>query len=317
MNTSTDHCKNQDDERSSADLIGELERSTSSAQDNLSDFLAKFESEIDQILDLALQEDIRTGDITANSTIPETLLGTADLLLKEPATVAGLCLFGRVMKKCDSESSFESFVEEGAVIKQEKIPYTIARISGKARALLTAERTALNILQRTCGIATMTKQFASLAAPHGIEILDTRKTTPGLRIIEKWAVKAGGGTNHRFGLYDKILIKDNHIAIAGGINPAVNAVRKANPGQPVEVEVTNTDQLKEALALSVEHIMLDNMSPDQIRQSIELINRRAYVEVSGGVKLTNLEQYLIPGVNGISIGALTHSVKNIDISLEF
>ncbi len=280
-------------------------------------FFQKHAPQINMIIENALNEDISTGDITANSIVPADQECSADVVLKEAATVAGLHVFALVMTKCDPDSEFEAFVREGETIAAEKIPFTVARVSGKARAILSAERTALNLLQRMSGIATMTKHFAASASPLNIEILDTRKTTPGLRLIEKWAVTLGGGTNHRFGLYDKILIKDNHIAIAGGITNAVQKARTSNPGMPVEVEVTNLEQLNEALGLSVEHIMLDNMSPEQIKKSVELIKGRAYIEVSGGVCLDNLRQYLIEGVSGISIGALTHSVKNIDISLEF
>lgn len=280
-------------------------------------YFQKHAPQINMIIENALNEDISTGDITANSIVPADQECSADVVLKEAATVAGLHVFALVMTKCDPDSKFEAFVREGETIAAEKIPFTVARVSGKARAILSAERTALNLLQRMSGIATMTKHFAAYASPINIEILDTRKTTPGLRLIEKWAVTLGGGTNHRFGLYDKILIKDNHIAIAGGITNAVQKARTGNPGMPVEVEVTNLEQLNEALGLSVEHIMLDNMSPEQIKKSIELIKGRAYIEVSGGVCLDNLGQYLIEGVSGISIGALTHSVKNIDISLEF
>lgn len=287
------------------------------ANEQSSSFYAQNQSVLDQIIQNALKEDVATGDITGNSTVPAEQECTADVVLKEAATVAGLVVFARVMSLCDPNSRFEMFVNEGDTIEKDKIPHTVARVEGKARAILAAERTALNLLQRMSGIATMTKRFTELASPLSIEILDTRKTTPGLRLIEKWAVTLGGGTNHRFGLFDKILIKDNHIAIAKGITNAVTAARAGNPGMPVEVEVTNIDQLNEALALSVEHIMLDNMSPEQIAQSVELINGRAYIEVSGGVRLDNLAQYLIRGVSGISIGALTHSVKNIDISLEF
>lgn len=281
------------------------------------EFLKKHQTEIDQIIDNALNEDIANGDITANSIVPAEMECSADVVLKEAATVAGLQIFARVMTKCDPNARFESFVAEGQSIPAESIPLTIGRISGKGRAVLSGERTALNLLQRMSGIATMTRRFTELADALKIEILDTRKTTPGLRLIEKWAVTLGGGTNHRFGLFDKILIKDNHIAIAGGITKAVQLARSGNPGMSVEVEVTNIEQLKEALDLAVEHIMLDNMSPELIRSSVELIKGRAYIEVSGGVRLDNLSNYLIEGVSGISIGALTHSVKNIDISLEF
>lgn len=272
-------------------------------------------NQIELIISRALEEDLGSGDITANSIVSENVRCTADVVLKESAIVAGLKVFELVMTKCDSQLTFETFISEGEFV--EKFPKTIARVSGNARAVLAAERTALNLIQRMCGIATLTRKFSQKAEPFGIEILDTRKTTPGLRVLEKLAVFLGGGTNHRFGLYDMILIKDNHIAIAGGIAPAVENARKGNPGMPVEVEVCSLDQLKEALALKAERIMLDNMNPETVKKAVEIVSGAAYIEVSGGIRLDNLDDYLIPGVSGISVGALTHSIKNIDISLEF
>lgn len=271
--------------------------------------------EVDRLIAAALSEDIHTGDITANSIVPESQNCVATILLKEEAVVAGLELFELVMRKCDPNAHLETFINEGDRVN--KVPTSIARVEGKARAVLAAERTALNFLQRMSGIATLTREFTDKASPLGIQILDTRKTTPGLRIVEKWAVRIAGGTNHRFGLWDAILIKDNHIAIAGGVKQAVERSRHVHPDKPIEVEVVSLDMLKEALSLKVERVMLDNMSPEQIRKAIELVSGEAYIEVSGGIRLENLQDYLIPGISGISIGALTHSAKNIDISLEF
>jgi nicotinate-nucleotide pyrophosphorylase (carboxylating) len=271
--------------------------------------------ELSRLIERALAEDISTGDITGESIVPANAVATASLVLKEPAVIAGLKVFEMVMRKCDPRIVFEARLSDSERIAQ--APSCMARMEGNARALLAAERTALNIIQRLCGIATFTREFTELAAPHRIEILDTRKTTPGLRMLEKWAVKLGGGTNHRFGLYDAILIKDNHRAIAGGVVPAVERARKNKPNTPIEVEVNSIEQLKEALALKVERVMLDNMSPEQVKQAVTIAAGRTYIEVSGGVNLGNITDYLIAGVNGISIGALTHSVKNIDISLEF
>lgn len=275
----------------------------------------EFECAAKRIIELALAEDISTGDVTGDSIVPEEAQCSASLILKEPAVIAGLKVFELAMKQLDPDLAFETRVSEGEHIKH--TPYCIARMEGNARAILAAERTALNLIQRMCGIATMTWNYAEKAKPLNIEILDTRKTTPGLRILEKAAVKAGGGTNHRFGLYDMILIKDNHRAIAGGVRPAVKRARLAYPGIPIEVEVDTLEQLKDALDLSVERIMLDNMSPEQVKQAVKLSSGSSYIEVSGGINLETLSNYLIPGVNGISIGALTHSVKNVDLSLEF
>ncbi len=268
-----------------------------------------------KIVEMAFAEDISTGDITGNSIVPEDSKCTASLVLKEAAVVAGLKIFELAMKQLDPDLAFETRVSEGERITH--VPYCVARMEGNARAILAAERTALNLIQRMSGIATMTANYSDKAKPFDIEILDTRKTTPGLRILEKAAVRAGGGTNHRFGLYDMILIKDNHRAIAGGVRPAVKRARLAYPEVQIEVEVNTIEQLKEALDLEVERIMLDNMSPEQVMEAVNLNNGKSYIEVSGGINLENLSNYLIPGVNGISIGALTHSVKNVDLSLEF
>lgn len=271
--------------------------------------------ELTRLIDMALAEDISTGDITADAIVPEQSTSTASLVLKQPGVIAGLRVFEMVMKRCDAELSFEARVADSEQVLH--VPYCLARMEGNSRAMLAAERTALNLIQRMSGIATMTRKYVDLAREHGIEILDTRKTTPGLRVLEKMAVKSGGGTNHRFGLYDQILIKDNHRAIAGGVRPAIMRARLNNPDLPIEIEVNTLEQLEEALGLSVERIMLDNMSPEEVKQAVEIAAGRTYIEVSGGISLETIENYLIAGVNGISVGALTHSVKNIDISLEF
>ncbi len=271
--------------------------------------------EIVKLIDRALQEDISTGDITGNAVVPEDSISTATLVLKEPAVIAGLEVFEMVIKRCASDLKFECFAKDSTKI--DEVPFTLAKMKGNSRALLAAERTALNLMQRMCGIATMTRKYSELASPVGIEILDTRKTTPGLRLLEKWAVRLGGGTNHRFGLFDLILIKDNHRAIAGGVTEAISRARKNSPGFPIEVEVNTIDELKEAVELNVERIMLDNMSPTQVTEAVNIVQGRSYIEVSGGININNLKDYLIKGVNGISMGAITHSVKNIDISLEF
>ncbi len=271
--------------------------------------------ELQELIKRALAEDIASGDITAAAVVPEGSISVAMLVLKEAAVIAGIKIFEMVLRALDANLAFEAKVKDSQELAQ--TPYCLARIEGSSRALLSSERTALNLMQRMCGIASLTSKFVKLAAPHKIEILDTRKTTPGLRLIEKLAVKYGGGTNHRFGLYDSILIKDNHIAIAGGIKSAVRNARKARGDEAIEVEVNTLAQLEEALALSVERVMLDNMSPEMVQKAVAIASGKTYIEVSGGINLANLEAYLIPGVNGISVGALTHSAGNIDISLEF
>lgn len=273
-----------------------------------------FLEQVDRIINESLKEDIGTGDLTSLATIPAHRVSRANLYIKEPAVIAGLSIFLRVLQKLDSAVVFEPLVSDGTYISE--TPYLAARVHGQSLALLAGERTALNLMQRLSGIATMTRQFVDLAKPYGIHILDTRKTMPGLRILDKWAVAAGGGDNHRFGLFDLILIKDNHINVAGGVTAAVNKSRAANPGRIVEVEVANQDQLQEALNLKVERIMLDNMTPAEVRRAVDFVAGAAFIEVSGGINLSNIRDYLIPGVNAISVGALTHSVKCTDISLK-
>lgn len=295
--------------------LKKFEQLSSAAQAEQSQFyIEKLWPHVEAVIDQSFAEDLGNGDITSEGVVPAQRISEAHLYIKEPAVVAGLAIFAQVLKRLDGDLFFEPLVPEAAVVSQ--TPYLIANIKGSSRALLAGERTALNILQRLSGIATMTARFVALAKPHGISILDTRKTTPGLRILEKWAVMAGGGTNHRFGLYDQILIKDNHIRIAGSVREAVKRARAYRSAMPVEVEVASFEQLQEALSLKVERIMLDNMMPEQVRQAVAQIKGAAMVEVSGGINLSNLTQYLIPGVDAISIGALTHSVKNVDISLE-
>lgn len=270
---------------------------------------------LDRLIDGWIEEDFgEAGDITAQATIPELSTSAAALLVKQPCVLAGLFLFERIMRRVDSSIEFETLVQEG--VKIDGTPFAVARMRGSSRGILGAERTALNMLQRLSGVATVAHAYARLAAPLGIKILDTRKTTPGLRALEKWAVLCGGGTNHRFGLYDRILIKDNHIAIAGGVTEAMTRAKKSFPGQQIEVEVTDFEELAEALAVGADIIMLDNMTPEMVRSAVELVKGRSFIEVSGGVNQDNIQTYLIPGVNAISIGALTHSVKSIDISLE-
>lgn len=276
---------------------------------------ASMKTELLKIVDAALAKDIGTGDVTGLSVIPERSISSAELILKDKGVIAGLELFELVMKRCDPDFQIKLQAEDSQQI--DKVPFCLASMKGNSRALLAGERTALNLIQRMSGIATMTREFVNLAKSSNIEILDTRKTTPGLRIIEKWAVRLGGGVNHRFGLYDAILIKDNHRAIAGGVKNSIEKARLNAPGLPVEIEVNTLEQLREALDMGVERVMLDNMSSEQIKNAVTIVNGRAYIEVSGGVNQKNIQNYLIPGVNGISIGALTHSVKSIDISLEF
>lgn len=267
-------------------------------------------------IEFALLEDLgQEGDVTSNSTIPETKQATATLIAKDHnSVICGLAVAELVFKMVDASLEFTALVEEGAFI--DAAPVTIATIKGNARSILTAERTALNLMQRMSGIATSARLYAQKAKPFGIEILDTRKTAPGLRVFDKLAVKLGGGTNHRIGLYDQILIKDNHIACAGSISKAVEAARSMYKGKRIEVETTTLSEVQEALDSSCDIIMLDNMTPAQIVSCVNLIQKKAQIEVSGGITLETLDRYLIAGVDFISVGSLTHSVKSVDISLE-
>ncbi len=268
-------------------------------------------------IDLFIEEDLGKDhlDITTESVIPADVTATASFLFKQNCVVAGLNLMPEIFKRFDPSVKIELIAKDGQSI--ENAPTTLATIKGNARALLSGERLALNILQRLCGVATVTKKYVELALPLNIKILDTRKTTPGMRVFEKMAVEIAGGTNHRFGLYDQVLIKDNHLVVAGSITKAVQQAREKYPGVVVEVETTNETQVKEAFDCKADIIMLDNMKPEMIRRCIDLTGGKAKFELSGGINLSNIKDYLIPGVYAISVGALTHSAPSIDISLEF
>jgi len=270
--------------------------------------------ELDLIVQRALSEDIGSGDVTSNWILPADFGVKSQLIAKSPGVVAGLDVARRVFLAVDPLARFDNVVEDGSTVTRGT---TLATVVGTARGILSAERVALNLLQRMSGIATLTQRYVeAVRGTHAI-ILDTRKTVPGLRILDKLAVRLGGGQNHRFGLYDMVLIKDNHIAAAGSITAAVQRVRASNTsGLRVEVEVTNLDQLREALALGVELILLDNMDAVQMRQAVVLTAGRAKLEASGGITLDTIAAVAGTGVDFISVGALTHSVRALDISLE-
>lgn len=275
------------------------------------------QSDLEKVVRTALDEDFgQEGDITADSVIPADLQVTAEVLFKEAGVLAGLPVMQRVFEMVDPNVQFVPLVAEGTYIADKALPLKVATLTGSARSVLSAERTALNLIQRLSGIATMTHSFVKVARPFNIAILDTRKTTPGLRSLEKYAVRVGGGVNHRVGLFDRVLIKDNHVRIAGGVSEALKRARQTRPGDVVEVEVTTLAETEAAVSGGADIIMLDNMSPETIMEAIRIIGGRSFVEVSGGVKLSNLSHYLIQGVDAISVGALTHSIKSIDISLE-
>jgi len=268
---------------------------------------------IDKIIETALAEDIHTGDITTLSVCPKARAMTARLVAKEPMVLAGMEVARRVFSRLDPGSRFEAAFADGAQVEKGTV---IARIEGDAAALLQGERVALNLLQRMCGIATQTSLYVKEIAGTGARVVDTRKTTPGLRVVEKYAVRVGGGTNHRTGLYDGVLIKENHIAAAGGILEAVRAARAYIPHTlKIEVETENIEDVRLALEAGADIIMLDNMGLAEMREAVALIGKRALVEASGGVNLTTIKAIAETGVDIISVGALTHSVRAMDISM--
>lgn len=267
-----------------------------------------------EIITRALAEDIGSGDITSDWTIPPDLHLKGDLVAKQVGVIAGLEVAALAFAAVDPGVQFTPLASDGDRVTRGTV---VARVVGPARSILTAERTALNFLQRMSGIATDTRRFVDAVAGTRAVILDTRKTCPGLRLLDKWAVRLGGGQNHRTGLYDMVLIKDNHIAAAGGITQAVRKARERVPrGILIEVEVKSLAELDEALALGVDRIMLDNMSLDDIREAVRRTQGRVKLEVSGGVTLSTVTKIAATGVDYISVGALTHSPQALDISLE-
>ena len=260
----------------------------------------------------ALNEDLGRGDVTTSLTVDPSRIAVGELIAKQAFVLAGLPVAREVFWAIDSELDFAEHVSDGAKVKKGQV---IATVTGKAASILMAERVALNILQRLTGIATLTAKYVE-AAGGRVKVLDTRKTTPGMRHLEKYAVMAGGGSNHRFGLDDGILIKDNHIEAAGGITRAVElAKRGAQPFLKIEVECSSQAQVVEALRAGADIIMLDNMKPDAMKKCVGLIKGRAVVEASGNVTLRNIKQIAATGVDCVSVGALTHSAPAADISL--
>lgn len=269
---------------------------------------------LDKIIINALEEDLGFGDLTTGSIIGGDIVGKAVLETREDIVIAGLPVFMRVFSILDPDISFKTNCEDGQKVSSGGV---ICSINGAMASILKAERTALNLIQRMSGIATLTSKYVSIAGSDKIKILDTRKTVPGLRLLDKYAVPVGGGCNHRFGLFDGILIKDNHIAVAGSISKAVEAARKNAPhGIKVEVEVEDLDGVKTAVEAGADIILLDNMSPDAMKEAVDFVAGRVLLEASGGITLDNIKEVASTGVDMISIGALTHSVKAVDLSLE-
>ena len=272
-------------------------------------------SEVEALIETALREDMPQGDITSESIIPASSLSRAVFLAKESGTLAGLDIARRVFEKIDSALIFEKKIEEGADFKKGDI---LAEVRGHSIALLKGERTALNFLQRLSGIAATTRKYVLAVKGTKTKILDTRKTTPGLRALEKYAVRMGGGRNHRLNLSEMVLIKDNHLRLAGSVSQAVHKARAGvRPGVKIEVEVTDFGGAREALEAGADMIMLDNMTLPAVKHIVSFLGGRVPVEVSGGVTVERAGRIAALGVDYISVGGLTHSYQSVDISLEF
>lgn len=268
-----------------------------------------------ELIGLALAEDVGTGDITSNLVIPATAEGSARIEARSDLTVSGLFVAGEVIGAVDSTIRIEFLAQEGEPVEAGRV---LMALHGSQRGILAAERTALNFLGRMCGIATLTRRYASAVAHTECQIVDTRKTLPGWRALDKFAVACGGGTNHRFALYDGILLKDNHVAAAGGVEAAVRAaLGGANEGMRVQVEVESLEDAEKACQAGADFLLLDNQSPEQVRAIVERLGKRAVLEASGGITLANLKEYAETGVHRISLGALTHSAPAADVALEF
>lgn len=272
---------------------------------------------IDDLLTLAFAEDVGDGDHTTLSTIPADAMGKQRLIVKETGIIAGVEMARKVFDKFDPELKMTVFINDGAEVKPGDIAF---EVEGRIRSLLQTERVMLNIMQRMSGIATVTAKYQKLLEGLKTKVLDTRKTTPGLRMLEKEAVRIGGGCNHRIGLFDMILIKDNHVDFAGGIKEAVESAKKyckeTGRDLKIELEVRNEEEIKQALEVGVDRIMLDNFTPERTREAVKMINGAVEIESSGGITIDTLRAYGECGVDFISVGALTHSVKGLDMSFK-
>ncbi|RYY21157.1 MAG: carboxylating nicotinate-nucleotide diphosphorylase [Sphingobacteriaceae bacterium] len=273
---------------------------------------------MNQFIDLALVEDVGDGDHTSLATIPASAKGKAKLLVKEAGILAGVELAVQIFAKVDPALKTEILLQDGAPIK---VGDVVLYVEGSAQSILKAERLVLNCMQRMSGIATKTHQIVELVKGTGVKLLDTRKTTPGLRYLEKWAVRIGGGVNHRFGLYDMILIKDNHVDYAGGIKQAIKTARQylidQHKNLQIEIEVRDMNELQQVIDEGgADRILLDNFSPEELKEAVKLLNHQYITEASGGITLENIAEYAATGVDYISSGALTHSVKSLDLSLK-
>jgi nicotinate-nucleotide pyrophosphorylase (carboxylating) len=270
--------------------------------------------DIERVVAAALAEDLGSGDATTLALVPEDARCHAELLLEEPGVVCGVPVAAAVFRALDASVRVEPRLEEGSILSD--VPAVVAKVEGQARAILSGERVALNLLGRLCGIASLTYRFVELTDGTPTTVLDTRKTTPGLRALEKYAVRCGGGQNHRAGLYDGVLIKENHLRVAGGVTAALAALDGRVDGLPVEVEAETLAQVREAIEAGAPRILLDNMSPEQVREAVELTAGRAELEASGGMSLATVRAYAETGVDFVSVGALTHSARSLHVSLE-
>ncbi|MEO3404557.1 carboxylating nicotinate-nucleotide diphosphorylase [Mucilaginibacter sp. CAU 1740] len=273
---------------------------------------------IHQFIKDTLAEDVGDGDHTSLSTIPANATGKAKLLVKDEGVLAGVELAAEIFHIVDPNLKLTVFIQDGAAVKYGDVAF---EVEGSSRNILTAERLVLNCMQRMSGIGTKTHQIVELLKDTNTKVLDTRKTTPGLRYLEKWAVRIGGGVNHRFGLYDMILIKDNHVDYAGGIRQAIESanqyLKDNNKQLAIEIEVRNIDELEQVIQTgNVNRILLDNFNFDTLREAVKIINGRFITEASGGITIDNIREYAECGVDYISVGALTHSVKSLDLSLK-
>jgi nicotinate-nucleotide pyrophosphorylase (carboxylating) len=269
-------------------------------------------ADVELVVASALAEDVGAGDLTTDGVVPAATRCRAELVLEEAGVVCGVQAAVQVFQTLDRAVVAEILAADGAHLAG---PTTVARLEGPARAVLTGERTALNLLGRLCGVATQTARYVDAIAGTGATILDTRKTTPGLRALEKYAVRCGGGTNHRSGLYDAILLKENHLRIAGGIGAAIAALGDRN-GTPVEVEAETLEEVAQAVEAGADRILLDNMSPAEAARAVEVVAGRVPLEASGGMNLATVRAYAETGVQFISVGALTHSARSLAVSLD-